>query len=96
MHFGNNCYLFESKEEFLKRYNKALNRYNYSQMPKDFDIEKATFPMAVRYYDSFDPHFCGSFLCIPVEEAKEEISKAYQESIQFFIEKQKELESIGR
>ena len=88
---ANGYYIIESKEEFLKNWDASWKRYDNAVMPYGFDVETATFPMALVYCESWDAHFCGSWDYQDVAETKEIILKAYQEEIDFFIKKKFEL-----
>jgi hypothetical protein len=81
MLLGNGYYIVETKEEFMSRWDSSCNRFNYNAMPYDFDIELASFPLALRFQDSFDPHFCDNYIIVPMAEAYDNILKAYEEEI---------------
>lgn len=91
---GNGYRIIETKEEFLKDWSASWGRYDNAIMPRTFSLDKAIFPMALYYYDSCDPHFCGSWGYVSLEKATAEILKAYQEKIDYLTERFQKLKQL--
>ena len=87
--------IIETKEEFLSDWNPTFERYDGAVMPIRFDIDKATFPLAVEYHESWDNHFCGSWFIVPIEEARENILAAYREHIAHLMEQEAKLTNLS-
>lgn len=66
-----NYLILETKEEFLKYWDK--NRQHWKH---DYMKPPRTFPRAFIYQKSLEPHFCGAWRPISIEEAKIEIKKS--------------------
>ena len=86
--------IIETKEDFVSRWNPSFNRFNHTAMPDDFDIELASFPLALRFNDSFDPHFCGNYSIVPVAEAYDSILKSYENAIMRLTESKEKLKNL--
>lgn len=90
--FDAKCYrIIETKEEFLEDWNSTFKRYDHAVMPTNFSIDKATFPMALKYCSSWDSHCCGSWFFVSIEEARENILKIYQDRISYLLQQQAKL-----
>ena len=89
-----NYRIIETKEEFLIDWNERCGRYNYAMMPSSFNIDEASFPLALYFSESYDPHCCGSWSIEPLEEAKAIILKAYKDNIDYFTKKLEQLKNL--
>lgn len=71
-----NYLILETKEEFLKYYDKDRQQWmhDYMKPPK-------TYPCAFIYQKSLEPLFCGAWRPISVKEAKTEIKKSLTKQI---------------
>lgn len=92
---ANGYRIIETKEEFLEEWNARWERYNSAVMPYSFNLDKATFPIALRYWESFDPRCCGSWSIEPLEETKAIILQAYQDKVNHFTNKIEQLKNFG-
>ena len=86
--------IIESKEEFLKEWNGAWRRYARAAMPRDFDVDTATFPLALGYRESFDERSCGDWDIKPLEEVRANILQAYKEEMEYLMKRTKDLEGF--
>lgn len=71
-----NYLILETKEEFLKYYDKDRQQWmhDYMKPPK-------TYPCAFIYQKSLESLFCGAWRPISVKEAKTEIKKSLTKQI---------------
>lgn len=88
--------IVETKEEFEKEWKPSWRRYDGFEMPGGFSLEKATFPMALHhnYNADYDPYSCGSWSYAPLEMAIVEITKAYEEEIEYFTKRIQQIKKI--
>lgn len=93
---GNGYYIVETKEEFISRWSPNGNRFNYNAMPYGFNPELASFPLALRFQDSFDPHFCGCYTIVPMAEAYDNILKACEEEIAHLMASREKLKNLAK
>ena len=93
---ANGYCIVETKEEFLENWDSRWNRWRYQAMPRDFDIETATFPMALIYCESFDSHSCGTYYFTPMEEAISVILTEYDNIIKNITSEKNLLETFAK
>lgn len=91
---ANNYYIIENKEDFLENWDKNWERLANAVMPNNFDLAKAKFPLALYRVESWQPQFCDNFSYASMEKAIEEITKAYDEEIEYFTDRKKRLKNL--
>jgi hypothetical protein len=70
----------ESKEEFDKKYDSRWERLNGAEYR--YKPENNAYPLYLRYYESWDPRCCGSYVLTEksaVEEHLQSMIKSYED-----------------
>lgn len=78
----NDFVIVESKEEFekyLHPYNK--DRFDGAILPSRFNLETASFPLALKRHSSWDAHFADSWEVLELDTATREMIKELNEQI---------------
>lgn len=89
---ANGYNIIETKEEFLSDWNPKTQRWNYNAMPQEFDVNTATFPIALKYIEPWDSHCCGTYIIVPIKEAVSYILTEYDSMLKNITNKKKALE----
>ena len=93
---ANGYCIVETKEDFLENWDSRWERWRGQAMPRDFDIETATFPMALIYCESFDSHCCGSYSFTSMEKAISVILTEYDNMIKNITNEKNLLETFAK
>lgn len=78
----NDNIIVESREEFEKYLHPFdKDRFDGAILPADFDIEKVSFPLALRYCYPYNPGFVGSWTVVNLDKAKKEMAKMLKKKL---------------
>lgn len=93
---ANGYCIVETKKDFLENWDSRWQRWRGQTMPRDFDVETATFPMALIYCESFDSHCCGSYSFTSMEKAISVILTEYDNIIKSITNEKNLLETFAK
>lgn len=90
----NDNVIVDSREEFEKYLHPFdKDRFDGAILPSNFNLETASFPLALKFCPSYDAHFVGSWVVLSLNKAKKEMTKMLKKEI---CERAKFLEIIEK